>query len=101
MDVVLEAEHSHLYPGHEGWLECEAPLPVSTEGLPGRIAFADGVMAGGTLKGSDGRWELEVDPYTTAAGTDIAAKRWQIAFRQVAGNRTRFRIERKLFSGHS
>ncbi len=98
MEVVLEAGHTHFYPGHEGWLEGDAPsAPAGPGGVPSRIAFAGGVMAGGTLfPSADGGWELEVAPYATAAGTDIAAKRWRIAFHRVAGGRTRFRIERKL-----
>lgn len=98
MEVFLEAEHTHLYPGHEGWVAGDAPTPSpSGEALPSRIVFADGATTGGTLKrGDDGRWELEVSSYTTAAGTDIGAKRWQLAFRRDADGRTRFRIERKL-----
>jgi hypothetical protein len=98
MEIVLEAGHSHFYPGLEGWLDGETrPPPAGGSRLPSRIAFADGAMAGGTLSNrSDGQWELEVDPYRTAAGTDIAAKRWQVSFRSVAGGRTRFRIEKKL-----
>ncbi|MCB1384604.1 MAG: hypothetical protein KDJ80_01585 [Nitratireductor sp.] len=98
MDVVLEAEHSHFYPGHEGWLDGDMPLPLApAQDLRSRIAFADGVMTGGFLSGgAEGRWQLAVDPYVTAAGSRIGAKRWQLAFRQVAGGRIRFRIERKL-----
>lgn len=95
---MLEAGHTHLYPGHEGWLEGAAPsVDTAATALPTRIVFADGVMAGGILSlGGDGNWELEVDPYATGAGTNITAKRWRIAFGGAAGGRTRFRIERKL-----
>jgi hypothetical protein len=98
MEIVLEAEHTHFYPGHEGAVAGGAPiLSRKGERWPSRIVFADGAMAGGMLKCTDdGRWDLEVSPYTTAAGTDIAAKRWQLSFRRHADGRTRFRIERKL-----
>jgi hypothetical protein len=93
MAIVFEAEHTHLYPGHEGWLAGAAPTGTGASSL---IALSDGVMVGGVLTRADsGRWELGVDPYSTAAGTAIPAKRWQVAFREEDG-RTRFRIERKL-----
>lgn len=98
MEIVLEAGHTHFYPGHEGWVEGEEPsAPPGAAGLPSRILFAGGAIAGGSLSREDGgSWVLEVDPYTTAAGTTIAARRWQIAFRRAEGGRARFRIERKL-----
>lgn len=98
MEIVLEARHTHLYPGLEGLVAGDdAPAPsAGAEGLPSRIAFSDGAMAAGTLKHADGAgWELEVGPYTTAAGTHIAARKWRIAFRRENG-RTAFRVERKL-----
>lgn len=97
--VVLEAGHTHFYPGHEGWLEGDAPaLDDGERTLPSRIVFADGTTAGGTLKLAGDGWELEVAPYVTAAGTDIGAKRWSITFRSTPDRRTSFRIDRKLAS---
>lgn len=97
MEIVLEAGHTHFYPGHEGWLEGDGPSAAGENALPVRIVFSDGAMAGGILSmAEDGGWELEVAPYTTAAGTEIGAKRWSIGFISSPGRRDRFRIERKL-----
>jgi hypothetical protein len=97
MEIVLEAEHTHFYPGHEGRVVGDAPAEsMGGGGLSSRIVFADGVVTGGTLKNVGGSWELEIPPYTTAAGTDVAAKRWQVTFRREADGRARFRIASKL-----
>lgn len=95
METVIEAGHTHFYPGHEGWIAGDAPAREG-KATAVRIAFGDGVMAAGTLGPAGDSWELDVAPYTTAAGTAIPAKRWRVALRPEADGRTRFRIERKL-----
>ncbi|MDM8166479.1 hypothetical protein [Roseovarius sp.] len=69
--LELEATNTHLYPGATGTILSGEPVsgPVS-------LRFADGSGATGTLSGE----MLHIKPYTTTAGTEIAAKSWQIAF---------------------
>lgn len=96
MEIVLEASHTHLYPGHEGKVAGVGTVPAMPAGATCRIDFADGSVALGSLtheRGDD--WTLEVSPYTTAAGTPMPAKRWRLGLRQEE-DRVAFRIRRKL-----
>ncbi|MBK0397622.1 hypothetical protein H0I76_00330 [Limibaculum sp. M0105] len=72
--VVLEAGHSHLYPGAK--LGGAAPPATETDCL---VLFADGAQAGGRVAPADGGWRLAIGAYRTARGTAIAAKGWLIA----------------------
>jgi len=76
--LELEATNTHLYPGATG-----AILSGEPGDGPVTLRFADGGAAAGTLAGE----VLHLAAHTTAAGTDIDAKSWQIAF-----NDGRFRI---------
>jgi hypothetical protein len=82
--VVLKAGGSHLYPGARGTLQ-----GAETEG-PCLVEFVDGSVAFGNLSGGAGTI-LVLDPYVTARGTEIPAKRWAVAL--AAG---RFRIFARL-----
>lgn len=94
MELVLEAGHSHLYPGSGGFLRGSGP---AASGGVCRIDFADGSVAFGSLKPGGGEaWELAVDPYATRAGTRIPAKRWRIGLDRDAGDRTAFRVLGRL-----
>lgn len=95
MEIVLEAGHTHLYPGLEGKVSGIDPALLEEAGAPCRIAFSDGSVAFGSLGRADDGWALDVSPYATAAGTDIPAKRWRIDLQQADGGVT-FRIRRKL-----
>jgi hypothetical protein len=96
MEVVLEASHSHLYPGLEG-VVAEGELSPAASPIHARIMFADGAVAAGVLaRDGDGNWSLSVDPYRTVRGTDIAAKRWALAFTGDEPAGMRFRIRKKL-----
>lgn len=92
MEIVLEASHTHLYPGHEGRVTgagALAHLPVNAQC---RVDFADGGVAFATLShGDDGAWVLEAGVHATSAGTSIPAKRWRVALREDGGT-LRFRI---------
>lgn len=68
--LELEATNTHLYPGARGTI-----LGGEATSGPVTLRFADGGAATGRLEGET----LRVDPYTTAAGTGIAAKAWRIA----------------------
>ncbi|MEQ8293127.1 MAG: hypothetical protein RIA08_13055 [Roseovarius sp.] len=69
--LELEATNTHLYPGATGTILSGEPVSG-----PVTLRFADGGGAAGTLSGE----VLHTAPYTTAAGTGITAKSWQIAF---------------------
>lgn len=96
MEIVLEASHTHLYPGHEGRVAGVSGIAAMPDGAPCRVDFADGSVAFGTLA-RDGaeNWTLEVGPYTTAAGTAMPAKRWRIGL-QPAGEGLEFRVRGRL-----
>ena len=96
MEVVLEAGHSHLYPGIEG-VVAEGALSPAAAPVPARILFADGAVASAVLEqDGDGGWVLSVDPYRTVRGTAIAAKRWAVAFTGDEPATIRFRIRKRL-----
>lgn len=61
--------HTHLYPGARGQF-----IGPAGDG-PARVEFSDGTVVLGQL----GPGCLIVPAYRTAAGTAIAAKRWQLA----------------------
>lgn len=94
METVLEATNTHLYPGHEGKV---TGFDIKAQSqLTCRIDFTDGGVVFGTLAlGTNGDWELDVSPYVTTAGTDIAAKRWRITLKVDGDNTVRFRIRKQ------
>ena len=106
MEIVLEASHTHLYPGHEGRIsgvDAVSRLPAETTC---RIDFADGGVAFATLSRADDAdgddlglddWALEVGAYTTGAETAIPVKRWRVGIRQEDDGLT-FRIRGRLAS---
>ncbi len=75
--LALTADNTHLYPG--------ARLATHTaEALPSRpttvvVVFSDHVHAEAVLTPSDGVFVLRVAAYSTAAGTAIDAKSWNLA----------------------
>lgn len=85
--LVLAAAGSHLYPGATGALSGPAADGACL------VEFADGSMAPGVLEA--GGKVLALDPYCTARGTEIPAKRWAIAAEGVGEGR-RFRVTRRL-----
>lgn len=93
MEIVFEASHSHLYPGHEGKVTGMDEASARSGGTC-RIDFADGGVAFGSLTRAGGDWVLDVGPYATAAGTDIPARRWRLELRR--GEGVTFRIRGKL-----
>lgn len=101
MEIVLEASHTHLYPGHEGRVSGVDALARLPAGTTCRIDFADGGVAFATLSRVDDAdgddWALEVGAYTTGAGTAIPVKRWRVGIRQEDDGLT-FRIRGRLVS---
>jgi fumarylacetoacetate (FAA) hydrolase family protein len=76
--MILQATHTHLYPGHRGevsGLAQPADLQTDRDCL---IEFADGSVASASITRSANGWQLRTSAYRTAAGTDIAEKLWFI-----------------------
>lgn len=94
-DLRLDAAHSHLYPGARG--QVSGSLPDGGKKAPCQVAFADGAMALATLvMASDGAAVLETGPYTTAAGTEVPAKRWRLEIGERTADPRPFRVRAKL-----
>ena len=69
--IEIEADHSHFYPGATGRLRQQG------RSGPVVVAFADGARATGRLAGD----RLDLDPYTTTAGSRIGPRSWQAEIR--------------------
>jgi hypothetical protein len=94
-ELRLEAVHTHLYPGLRGSLY--GALPGAATAATCEVAFSDGSVALGSLvmeSGDEG--VLETGPYTTAAGTEIAAKKWRLDITEAVKGPRPFRIRAKL-----
>ncbi len=73
--LKLAVADTHLYPGCRATLEQLDDEARHSSDEPVSLVFSDGAMAAGTLADA----VLSVEPYTTAAGTAIAAKAWVVA----------------------
>ena len=87
VQTVLAAGGSHLYPGATGSLAGGAAGECLVE-------FADGSAALGRLMVDVEATVLETEPYVTARGTAVSAKRWIV---EVEG--ARFRIRARSQAG--
>lgn len=97
MELVFEASHTHLYPGHEGAVRGEPFSAAENESRTCSILFSDGVVVLATAVSlGNGAWRLDVGPYTTGAGTSIPAKSWAVGIAAAEDGRSRFRIRGKL-----
>jgi len=76
--MILEATHTHLYPGHRGKISGLAQLAAIQPGLDCLIEFSDGSMTSARIAKSENAWQLHTNAYRTAAGTEIAEKIWFI-----------------------
>lgn len=72
--VVIEAGHSHLYPG----ATCRI-LDLDDMPAPCLVVFADGATVGGQIAQGDEGLRLDVGAYRTARGRAIAARSWCLA----------------------
>lgn len=90
----FSANHTHLYPG--AFLRS---LEVSGESRlsPGdevRVEFSDGVFATGQLlEASTDTAVLQMPPYRTRRGTDVAARTWHLVPADEPG---RIRVQKRL-----
>jgi hypothetical protein len=92
--MILEATHTHLYPGHRGrisGLAQIADMPTDGDCL---VAFSDGSAAVARISRSEDAWQLYTNAYRTAAGTDITEKLWFVRLEEEDG-RVAFRILNK------
>jgi hypothetical protein len=98
--IALDARHSHLFPG----MVFSAPLEAGALGrldaldaldstIPALVRFGDGAQATGSIERvSTGRWALKLGPYRTAAGTEMAARNWDIVSRPSAEGERSIRV---------
>ena len=91
--VILQATHTHLYPGHRGSIADAGSIeqwPVICDGV---VEFSDGSTTDARLMQHADGWRLRTSPYRTAAGTHIHGKHWRIEFDEV-GDHLEFRVLR-------
>lgn len=89
--MILEATHTHLYPGQWGKVSGVARLVDLPSGGDCLVEFTDGSAAAARISRSADGWRLVTGAYRTAAGTDIVAKAWRIGFEE-HDDRVTFRI---------
>lgn len=89
--MILEATHTHLYPGHRGRISDVARIGDIEANRDCVVEFADGSAAAATISQSAKDWRLRVGAYRTAAGTEIPAKNWLMRVDE-DGDRLKFRI---------
>lgn len=83
--MILEATHTHLYPGHEGKIPGLAQIAEMQSGGDCLVEFSDGSMTPARITKSENGWQLDTDAYRTAAGTNIPEKRWLVFLREDGG----------------
>ncbi len=89
--MILEATHTHLYPGHRGKISGAARIADIPAGGDCLVEFTDGSAAAARISRSGDGWQLDTEAYRTAAGTDIVEKAWRIRFEE-NDDRVTFRI---------
>ncbi len=92
--MILEATHTHLYPGHRGKISGLAQIADMQAGGDCLVEFSDGSATPARISKSEDGWQLCTDAYRTAAGTDISAKRWLVCLEE-DGDHVEFRILKK------
>jgi hypothetical protein len=96
--MILQATHTHLYPGHRGKIADIAQLADIQTGGDCLIEFSDGSAASARITKCENGWQLRTNPYRTAAGTAIAEKLWFIHLEK-DGDQIKFHILDKAQSG--
>ncbi len=92
--MILEATHTHLYPGHRGKISGLEQIADMQAGGDCLVEFSDGSATPARISRSEDGWLLCTDAYRTAAGTNIAQKCWLVCLRE-DGGLVEFRILRK------
>ncbi|MCG6889351.1 MAG: hypothetical protein LJE92_07170 [Gammaproteobacteria bacterium] len=93
--MILEATHTHLYPGHSGRVSGLARIADMQPGHDCLVAFSDGSVAAARIARYEDSWQLHTNTYRTAAGTDIAEKLWLVRLEE-DNDRVAFRILNKV-----
>ncbi len=93
--MILEATHTHLYPGCEGKISGLTQLADFKTDPDCLVVFSDGSVAYARISKSENGWQLCTKPYRTAAGTEITKKLW-LARLEEQGARVAFRILKKV-----
>ena len=93
--MILQATHTHLYPGHSGKITGLTRVSDLQAGGDCLVEFADGSVSPATISGSENGWQLCTEAYRTVAGTDIEAKCWLI-YLEDTGDGVDFRILKNL-----
>ena len=89
--MILQATHTHLFPGHRGKITGLEKISDPGKGGDCLVAFSDGSATPASMTKTGNGWQLDTQPYRTAAGTEVAAKRWRIQLDETDGE-VRFRI---------
>lgn len=92
--MILEATHTHLYPGHRGKVSGLAKIADLRTRHDCLVEFSDGSATDARISRSGDGWQLYTNAYRTAAGTDIAEKRWLVHLNE-DGDRVGFHILEK------
>ena len=92
--MILQASHTHLYPGLRGKVSGLAQID-DLEAGDCLVEFADGSATSARISKSANEWQLCTDAYRTLAGSEISAKHWLISLAQVE-DEVGFRIVKKL-----
>jgi len=80
--MILEATHTHLYPGHRGKISGLAQIADLNQGRDCLVEFADGSAASARISRAENGWQLHTNAYRTAAGTDITERLWFILLQE-------------------
>jgi hypothetical protein len=72
--MILEATHTHLYPGHKGKISGLAQIADMQASGDCLVEFSDGSATPARISKSEDAWQLHTEAYRTAAGTDIGAR---------------------------
>jgi hypothetical protein len=92
--MILEATHTHLFPGHKGRISGLAQIADLQAGCECLVEFSDGSVAPARISSSENGWQLYTDAYRTAAGSEIAEKLWLVCLGEDDGH-VEFRIRKK------
>ena len=93
--MILQAAHTHLYPGNRGKFSGLAQIAELRAGGDCLVEFADGSAAAASISRAGDDWQLAAKGYRTAAGTDIAARCWLLRLEEGPGQ-LQFRILKRL-----
>ena len=89
--MILEATHTHLYPGHRGKISGLAQTTDLQAGDDCLVEFSDGSVTPARISKTEDGWQLHTGAYSSAAGTDITEKYW-LVYLEEDGGHVEFRI---------